>query len=170
MPVTYEQLKNDQKCIYQAFQNVDGNGDAPSAMGKYVNAKGIDADDDQAVYALSVKYGLDQIEMFLGEQWNKGAYNLEKGWEYVLTVNAQKSMISDFKEAVKALIMLKGAASVQAIQKKYPHAVGHAIYCKTKKTDNTIDEWIDIQGIYKQPGNGFPDNVLVVAYGRKRKD
>ena len=39
--------------------------------------------------------------MFLGEDWNKGNYNLEKGWEYVLTINAQSSMIKDFKDKRK---------------------------------------------------------------------
>jgi hypothetical protein len=169
MPVTYEKLKADQKCIYQAFENVVGNKDTPSAMGVYVNKKGIDADDDAAVHELAKKYGLTEIEMFLGQSWNQGDYNLDPGGEYVLTINKQSSMIADFVSAAKAEVALKGETAVREIQKKYANEVGHAIYCTTKKGSTAIDKWVDIQKIYKQPPH-FPDKTLVVAYGRKRTD
>jgi len=169
MPVTYAQLKKDQKCIYEAFERVQGNTETGAQMGDYVNRRGIDADDDAAVHALAEHYGLQDIEMFLGEDWNKGVYNLEKGYEYVLTVNGQSSMIGDFKDQRQDQTVLKGSA-VKEIQKKYAKEVGHAIYCKTKKGDTGIDEWIDMQKIYKKPGTGFPDKVVVVAYGRRRTD
>ena len=53
------------------------------------------------MHSLAEHYGLSEIDMFLGEDWNKGNYNLEKGWEYVLTINAQSSMIKDFKDKRK---------------------------------------------------------------------
>ena len=168
-PVAYARLKDDQKCIYQAFEHVYGNTETGAQMGEYVNRQGIDADDDAAVHSLAQRYGLNEIEMFLGEDWNKGNYNLEKGCEYVLTINAQSSMIKDFKDKRKGEVVLKGSA-VKEMQTKYAKEVGHAVYCKTKKINMEIDEWLDFQKIYKKPGTGFPDNVLVVAYGRKRTD
>ena len=165
-PKTYEELKQDQTCIYQAFQNVDGNKDTPSQMGAYVNGKGIDADADAAVQVLAAKYGLDSVEMFMGKSWNAGDYNLDQGWEYVLTVNGQASMLNDFK-ALNSIVV-KGKPVVD-LQVKYGNAVGHAVYCKVKKTDNTVQTWADAQGIYKKPPQ-FPDQTVVVAYGRKRVD
>ena len=167
-PVMYAKLKEDQKCIYQAFEHVSGK-ETGSQLGAYVNDKGVDADDDAAVHLLADRYGLEDIEMFLGEDWNKGNFNLEKGCEYVLTINAQRGMIDDFKGKRGGETVLKGSA-VKELQTKYAKEVGHAIYCKTKKTSMEIDEWVDFQKIYKKPGTGFPDKVVVVAYGRKRKD
>jgi hypothetical protein len=164
-PVTYASLKADQKCIYQAFTQVQGNKDKPEAMGAFVNGKGIDADDDAAVQALAAKYGLTEVEMFLGKDWNDGTVNLEEGWEYVLTINGQDGMIKDFQKLKKTIV--KGA-DVAALQKKYRNEVGHAVYCKLKKGKHEIETWTDVQKIYKQPGKGFPDKALVVAYGRRR--
>lgn len=169
MPVKYEQLKSDQRCIYQAFQNLAGNADTPQSMGTYVNERGIDADDDAAVQELARRYGLTDIEMFLGESWNKGTYNLNADAEYVLTVNQQNGIVRDFQSKVGDRIALKGDSLVREIQKKYPHEVGHAIYCKTKKDRPDIDAWLDMQKIYQRPPQ-FPDEALVVACGRKRSN
>ena len=57
MPITYANLSFNQRCIYQAFEQVTGNNDSGAVMGAYVNGKGLDADDSQAVDVLASKYG-----------------------------------------------------------------------------------------------------------------
>jgi hypothetical protein len=41
---------------------------------------------------------------------------------------------------------------------------------RVKKNKHEVEVWADVQKIYKQPGKGFPDKALVVAYGRRRVD
>lgn len=174
MPKTYEQLKADQQCVYQAFGMLAGVKDTPSQMGAYVNGEGFDADDDKAVQALAEKYGLTEIEMFLGASWNSEEYNFSENREYILTINGQRGMIDAFTDLHQ--IVVKSKSDVERIQARFPNEVGHAVYGKTEKNAMEFQVWTDVQGIYKQPKRKAPNNrdfaapTLVVAYGRTRSD
>ena len=183
MPKTYANLKDDEKCIYQAFAHLTGNPDKGPAMGAYVNKQNIDADDDEAVRVLAEKYNLGQIEMFCSKDWNysvndtaheyseedrkngREAYNLEyPNWEYILVGYKNRQLVSGF-EALKTTVV-KGK-DVWAFLKRYPNSSGHAFYVCTGGNPKVYKEWMDDQGIFNKRPPAFATDVVVVACGRR---
>lgn len=74
--VTYESLRDNQRCIYQAFTRAVP-GVSASTMGKKVNEKGVDADDNAALVILSELYGFGAKYAFTGGRYHKNQKETE---------------------------------------------------------------------------------------------
>ena len=140
MPVTYDDLGDKQRCIYDAFSKATGL--EGRALAAHVNAAGVDADDTEAVLILAKKYGFNQTPRgTTGKNFKTTLANLDEETSFIVLVctGMGNSMVPsksasgasfkyDFETGFDARPMLESSA--------FDNILWHAIYILGKVGSN----------------------------------
>ncbi len=159
---TYEQLKKKEKCIYQAFTKVNGVTDLPSAMGLFVNGKGIDADDERAVIALAEKYGFTRVEGVKGADVSSGFYRFDNNAEIIAVITGSGTAMGLYNDYIDIQDPKKTDPVGLLTDARCKNVYWHAVYGKTDDSYNAV--WQDDQKIYR---NGPLGNNVSVCFIKK---
>jgi hypothetical protein len=165
MTKTVAQLKEKEKCIYQAFAHLTK--DTEAELGLFVNSKGYDADDTGAVVALAAKYGLTYIDALNGDDYVAGFAGLDANRELVAVITRDVGTVHKIKP-VKSdpmnLTLYLGEARAREILEKSPDSVTwHAIYGATDGAGTVT--WHDKQRLFPA---GPTANAVAVCFSRKK--
>ncbi|WP_139284126.1 hypothetical protein [Rubrimonas cliftonensis] len=154
---TYNKLKDNQKCIYQAFKHVAN--EPETLLGNRVAAAGVDADEPKAVLVLAKFYNLFRIEAFHGSDHLSTAYSLENDTNYVMIITTHDHIRKQVRGVGDAKGIMFGEEASALLTTAPPYVMWHAIFASVDA--NGVTRWIDEQDIYK---NGPIGATAVVAF------
>lgn len=162
----YQNLKQDQTCIYQAFTKVKG-ADTAQTMSNAVTSAGWNADDEAAVLILADKYGFDEAEVLSGAELAADA-SVAKGFDAdkeiiaVITKSATVRGIYNNKivpESAQFGNVTRGTTAAKfLVDCGVKNVFWHAIYGTTDNKGAVT--WQDDQAIM----NGIPVDGIAVCF------
>ncbi|MCI5111981.1 MAG: hypothetical protein MRY75_15630 [Marivita sp.] len=161
MPKTYEQLKDKERCIYQAFTKLSYVSDTASNMGRHANTAGFDADDSRAVLCLANHYGLDQCEVMHGSDIESGEAGFDKGKEFIVIITRNHNTQSTVQRVSTGKGLVRGSEARRVLESSPQSVMWHAIYGRTDPISGSMI-WLDDQKIEKNGPVG--DCCAVVLY------
>lgn len=156
MPVTYDDLTETQRCIYQSFAQVNGVTDTVRAMAGHVNGLGIDADDDKAVIELAKKYGFTRIEGIKGTDADTEEYRFDTNAEIIAVITGNSTVRGRFD---KYFPMGSGTGDGVGLLTSVASASWHAVYGRSGGTGAVV--WNDVQRIFR---NGVSGANIAVCF------
>eukprot|EP01084_Bolivina_argentea_P185657 320148_1 len=139
--VTYDQLANTQRCIYQAFTKLDDCKDKEADMAKWVNQQGYDADSEHAVLILARKYGL--VTRYGGMGTEMAEIGFENNEEVIFIISLDNNTANALKQKFGSELN----ENVDKMLLYFPDAKFHAIYGRAKGKKIT---WTDDQQLRKK--------------------
>jgi hypothetical protein len=148
--ITFEQLKDNERCVYQAFSKLSAvkkQGLSGSDLGKIVNGKGYDADDDMAVAILA-----DFLKMKAGlggnGEWFKDEVRFDANTEIIASVNSGNDCKRLFDKFGNGQYIAGDILYYSS--KNMKNAQGHVIYGETDHRSPKVESqhnliWTDKQ-------------------------
>ena len=163
MAKTFDQLRADEICIYQAFAAYTGL--TPRAVSDFVAAAHIELDDGAALVFLANRYGFNKVEVVLAADYTSGNYNFDTNSNLILAVT--RSQAVRVKAGQWRLLADQGArasrnATDLLTDPELAREVWHAIYGATGAGVAVV--WNDTQRIYPNGPNG---ESLAVCFIRR---
>lgn len=163
MPKTFEQLKSDEICIYQAF--AAHAGITPKEVSALVPTDRIELDDGAALVFLARHYGFDKVEVVQAAHYTTGEFNFDNNAEFIVAITRASAV--RVKAGQWKLLDQYGIGGLRDARdlltdKSLENESWHAIHGKTGA--GLAVTWTDVQRIYPAGPNG---ESLAVCFTRK---